>query len=628
MATFINPYTFVSLPETIDRAEPAGHHRAVQGNLCGALTVTWSTLTPLLLPNGAPAVSDGRVVIPGSTVKGAIRSLHETLMGGCLRVVDDTFVPVYRQPAVAKGEGWSLGRIRAATRTGRPLTVEVSDRTVWVPVKPLGPALGKKPETGDTIDIAEWAISMTSLERLEADPTGVNSGTGWVVLIGDAGTRGKSKRFFCAAGHLPAKARILDVTVEAWEEYQRLCDGTEDMRRYLQNPDHRDVIGWTSRPVTAPVRWKNEIVGSRRRATGRLWQDDVVWVHVDEATGTVDHLSMAAIWRAPGKGSLGERFPPELHACDNPEDLCVSCRMFGSADTSVADREAGAEQRSYAGHVRFGSAVAEKVTTTTVRLAPMSAPRPGAGQFYLRHHSTEPASYKENLPSAYWGSEHDEGSFRHVRGRKFYWHGDPGAQDPPRHIARSEQRNANMVENRYLVPKGTVFTERIRFDNLSRAELGSLLVTLQPGVLLPRCEGMRSADYALHLGGGKPLGLGSCTVAVTELECWDARDRYAGGQAVHPDPWAYTDSTLPDVARLAAPAARRRWPALSRVLRIDGVDPELLWYPLGGSSTRLRDRSFNFFSRTNGRFLMNGREPIKPLPDPADPDNDQTLEAQ
>ncbi|MFF0520684.1 TIGR03986 family CRISPR-associated RAMP protein [Actinomadura nitritigenes] len=626
MATFINPYTFVPLPQAIGRAEPSGHHRAMPRNLCGALTVTWTMLTPLLLPEAHEPVSDGRAVIPGAAVKGAVRSLHETLMGGCLRVVDETFVPVYRQPAVAKGEGWALGRVRTSTRTGRPLTVEVADRTIWVPVESVRAALGRRPGTGDTIDVAEWAISMTGLERLEADPAGVASGSGWVILLGDAGTRGTAKKFFCAAGHLPTEERLLDVTVGAWEEYQRLCDGTEDMRRYRQKPT--DFGGWTSRPVTAPVRWKGETVGFRRRATGRLWPGDVVWVHVDEATGTIDHLSMAAIWRVPGDGPMGDRFPPDLHACTDPENLCVSCRMFGSADTSAADREAKADQRSYAGHIRFGTATADKVTTTTVRLAPMSSPRPGAGQFYLRHRSTEPASSKEKLPSAYWGSEHDEGSFRHVRGRKFYWHGDPGAQDPPRHIARPDQRNANIVEDRRLVPKGTVFTQRIRFDNLSRAELGSLLVVLQPGVLLPRTEGLKSADYALHLGGGKPLGLGSCISVVTELECWDARERYAGGAAVHHDPWTYTDATLSDVARLAAPSARRGWPALSRILRIDGVDPELLWYPLGGSRPQDRDRSFGYFSRTNGRFLVRSREPIEPLPHPADPDDDQTLEAK
>lgn len=88
MAEFINPYTFVPLPERIGRARPAGHHQALPGNLCGRMTVTWKLRTPLLLPRQHAEVNDGPVVIPGSSVKGAIRSLHETLMGGCLRVLE------------------------------------------------------------------------------------------------------------------------------------------------------------------------------------------------------------------------------------------------------------------------------------------------------------------------------------------------------------------------------------------------------------------------------------------------------------------------------------------------------------------------------------------------------------
>src|ERR1700733_6147709 len=104
VAEFINPYTFVPLPAAIARSAPSGHHCAGPVHVSGAMTVEWTLQTPLLLPQAHPAVRAGQVVVPGSSVKGALRSLHETLMGGCLRVVDEEFVPVYRQPAVAKDQ--------------------------------------------------------------------------------------------------------------------------------------------------------------------------------------------------------------------------------------------------------------------------------------------------------------------------------------------------------------------------------------------------------------------------------------------------------------------------------------------------------------------------------------------
>jgi hypothetical protein len=632
MAEFVNPYTFVPLPEKINRAAPAGHHRAVAGNLCGSMTVTWTLRTPLLLPQVHPAVREGVVVIPGSSVKGSLRSVHETLMGGCLRVLDEDFVPVYRQPAVSKGAGWYLGVVHEATRDGRSTSVRVTDWTVWVPVDAVRNVRGADPRTGDTINIddGDRAISENhGLNRWEAERWAVRSGDEWVVLVGDSGARGNATKFFCAAGRFAQDDDdIFDIEPAAWDEYAGLCEGAEDARLYRQQPDRSDFRGWLTERKFSPVTWNNQVVGERRRVTGRLWPGDVVWVHVDLERDTVDHLSMAAIWRVPGAGPMGERVPDAVHACTDWEDLCISCRLFGSADTSGAVRTAEADQRSYAGHVRVGEAMAGGVTTTEVRLAPLGAPRPGAGQFYLQHTSMDPAIDESRLPAAFWGSERDTQWLRQVRGRKFYWHGDPLRQDRPRHVARGQQRNAAMTPMRRLVPAGTVFSQRICFDNVSPAELASVVVALQPALLLPRTEGRDNAEYLLHLGGGKPLGLGSCTVAITRLEWWDAAERYAGQNATTMAAAAFVDSAMGGLARLAGRPVMRHWPSLSRVLRADAVDPELVWYPLGGNWTNdtLRDRSFRFFARTNGRYLKQRREPIVPLPDPGRPDDSQTLE--
>jgi hypothetical protein len=185
VAEFINPYTFVPLPAAIGRARPGGHHCAGDGNVSGWMTVAWTLQTPLLLPRAHPAVHGGRVVIPGSSVKGAVRSLHEALMGGCLRVVDEEFVPVYRQPAVAKDETWALAVVTKATRQGRATHVMVTERAAWVPAGALGAALGRVPRAGDTVDIEEPAIHPhEGLARDEVTgPAAVTTGDGWTVLV-------------------------------------------------------------------------------------------------------------------------------------------------------------------------------------------------------------------------------------------------------------------------------------------------------------------------------------------------------------------------------------------------------------------------------------------------------------
>jgi CRISPR-associated protein (TIGR03986 family) len=622
MAEFVNPYTFVPLPEVIGRERPGGHHRAGERCISGGMTVEWRLRTPLLLPQAHPAVRAGRVVIPGSSVKGAVRSLHEALMGGCLRVVDEEFVPVYRQPAVAKDQDWHLAVVTDATRQGRATRVRMTGETVWVPVGILGTAVGRVPRTGDTVDIEDSAItSRQGLDREEVtDSAGVTAGEGWVVLVGDSGTRQRSRQFFCAAGRLPDdEAETSEVTESAWSEYDALCEGTNDLRLMRQRPDGQVARGPRSGRVFAEVSWGGQAVGERRRVTGRLWPGDVVWAWVDPATGRVEHLAMAAIWRVSGRGPLGERVPEAVRACPDPEErLCLSCRLFGSADTVTAESGREATQRSYAGHLRIGDATADQVTTTAVQLAPLGSPRPGAGQFYLQIGDTSPASDEAQLPAAYWGSERDERGARPVRGRKFYWNGDPGSRKPPRHIARPGQRNEAMTGQRQLVPAGTVFRQVIGFDNVPRAELASLLLTLLPGLVLPRTESLDSADYRLRLGGGKPLGLGSASVAVTELWWQDARERYAGQDRIVQEAGEFFGPLAGDVARLAGRPVLRYWPTLSRILRADAVDPALVWYPLGGewSDGTNRDRAFRFFGQTNGRFLARRREPVVPLPDP------------
>jgi hypothetical protein len=515
MADFVNPYTFVPLPSVIGREHPGGHHRAGERNVSGVMTVQWSLQTPALLPQAHLPVRAGRVIVPGSSVKGAVRSVHETLMGGCLRVVDEDFVPVYRQPAVARDQDWRLAVVAAATRQGRATHVRVTEETAWVPVGMLDSALGRVPRTGDRVDIEDSAIDRRSgLDRDEVTGSGgVSAGDGWAVLVGDSGTRQRSRQFFCAAGRLAGDADgVSEVAEQAWSEYVALCEGTNDLRLIRQRPDGHAHAGWRTGRVFAEVRWGGQVVGERRCVTGRLWPGDVVWAWVDPATGQAGHLAMAAIWRIPGRGPLAERVPEAVRACPDPEDrLCLSCRLFGSADTVTAESGREATQRSYAGHLRIGDAVADRVTTTAVRLAPLGSPRPGAGQFYLQIGDAEPASDEAQLPAAYWGSERDGSGARRVRGRKFYWHGDPDARQPPRHIARQGQGNEAMTGQRQLVPAGTVFRQEIGFDNVPKAELASLLLALLPGLVLPRTEGLASADYRLRLGGGKPLGLGSAS---------------------------------------------------------------------------------------------------------------------
>ena len=167
-------------------------------------------------------------------MKGAVRSLHETLMGGCLRVVDEDFVPVYRQPAVVKDEDWRLAVVTKATRQGRATQILVAGETAWVPVGVLRAALGRTPRTGDTVDIEGWAIGrMKGWTGMKSAPPRVTPGDGWTVLVGDSGTRLKSSDSSAPRAKLDGDSDSGGAG-PAWAEYVQLCQGANDLRLIRQ----------------------------------------------------------------------------------------------------------------------------------------------------------------------------------------------------------------------------------------------------------------------------------------------------------------------------------------------------------------------------------------------------------
>lgn len=104
-----------------------------------------------------------------------------------------------------------------------------------------------------------------------------------------------------------------------------------------------------------------------------------------------------------------------------------------------------------------------------------------------------------------------------IRGYKRYWH-HPKAVDTSRFrndLVRDNDRDKKQLTIIRPVKKGTNFRGRLRFENLTDLELGALLTSLQ----LPPSK-------RHHLGMGKPLGLGSVRVEAA-LHLTNREQRYA-----------------------------------------------------------------------------------------------------
>ncbi|MGH8934103.1 MAG: TIGR03986 family type III CRISPR-associated RAMP protein [Egibacteraceae bacterium] len=622
---FVNPYTFVPFPRGLDdasvRREPAGHDRLGVGRLSGWLVVRLRARSPLLVRGEQEAGSPGRFptragedgspvpMIPGSSLKGALRSLHEILAGGCLRVLDEGFVPAYRDPAQARPEGstWRLARVDQVDDDGRPTALTLCVRKeVWAKAVDLHPYVGGASglRTGATVDVDEaLAEDIGIREVVPADALG--EGGGWVVLVTDHKARREEYRdgkphskphpdYYCALGKLGDQT--IGLADGAWETYLREVDGADDVRR----ADH-------GQEVCLDVRFRNQPIGRRNAASRMLDQGEVVWVELGPAMTQACRLTLSVLWRSAGEGPLGERVPEVLLPCSRPGHLCPSCRVFGSVAPGVDHDREGAEHTGYRGHVRFGDALAGECTLRTLDLAPMGSPHPGAGQFYLDHKGQKTGD-REDRPARRWGAKQDAPELRPVRGRKLYWHGDPEQQKRAvgqgRHLRRKDQRDWNQKVQ--VAGTGSTFTARVVFESLCPAEVGGLLAAISPDLVLTTHapEGFAEPPEILgRIGGGKPLGLGSVKAEIVELHLHDAASRYLGAKNDQPSRAELLTAFVESVPE----AVKATWPDLAAALNAEHVDPRWIWYPPGAEwaqvGKRAFDDGFEFWKQTDGAFI-------------------------
>ncbi|MBE9375292.1 TIGR03986 family CRISPR-associated RAMP protein [Saccharopolyspora sp. HNM0983] len=644
---FVNPYTFVPFPESPpQRCAPHGHlgHPDL---LSGTLQVRVTAQTPLLVRDISrqagdaeprlPRRPDGTVLIPGSSWKGALRSLHETLTGSCLRIFDPDFLPTYRDAASSSPPGeLRMAVVHEHAGADQPPVLQLCESGT-----PATHRLSQK----QLESLNQGQVPLTSGARLDItfdedgkpDTAEHNAEGAWMVLLSESRARQPSAEYRAHVRKLTSET--MQVSAAGWERYLAEADDADELREQsiAQGADEHYL------PVEHPHRankpdGERVTLGRRYRVTKHLRRGQPMWVRI--AGGRIISVQHGMLWRHRGGDTpSGGRIPAKFGPCRNDRELCPSCRMFGSADTEAtprgtpaADRtteQQKAEQRSYAGHIRFGDALADgEVPELAFELAPLGSPNPGAGQFYLVN-QPDAVGNVGDPPLREWGSSADRGEKpRKLRGRKKYWHTELGEERlPARGQAREHQKESQLARRAVAIPRGTELTMTISFTDLDEVQLGSLLATLQPGELL-------NEQVWQHIGGGRPLGFGSCTLAVDTAASavWRSGARYGGGTDVSLD-IAHFTGVFQEWVQRELPAVHETWPALTSALDPKAVDPDAVWYPPGASratrGTKEYDDGFEFWKQTSGEQAKTKKRgprtghPLIPLPEATS--EDQTL---
>jgi len=639
---FINPYTFVPLPDKVKRDKPHGHAKAVEGGLTGYLDVEFAFRSPLMMPvdwniPGETTVTgtriEERVTVPGSSVRGAVRSLFEVISSSCLSILDPDYLPVHREHLGMHPEK-QLAVVDEVDSDGKVISVLPTSKVVWIRAKALwrlfGGAEGLRSGVRISFDNSDKECTylrsfgnkdnqVTREQLTSKGESTLTKGGDWVVHVADAGTKSShpADHIYVAAGKL--ETTPIRLGERTWEDYRELCRRSVDVTggELASRAPAWDAREWPEVLVKHRSKdGKETAIGKRRKSDGALAPGDSVWITTRRKGGerVVTGLTMSSTWRNLGKGPIRDRLPDEsLLPCRDPDELCPACATFGFIEARAeGQRRDQAEHNAYASHLRFGAFETDApVSLRLVLPPPTRSPRPSAGAFYLEHLTAEGENREAGVaergkPASHWGGLRGRSGMRRIAGRKFYWHGqEPDDTIPtPRQVRRAhypKEGAPDCQETRRWITEGTpVLKGRIHFENIDARQLGFLMFALEPQELAERAGITVNGELATHLGGGKGLGFGTAVGRITATCIQDAAGRYrAGAGKVEVDPWGGAMQVIdPDVPWITG---------LVRALGTESVPADRIWYPTMGNFTRRGsdaqqefDKSFEYYARFSG----------------------------
>ena len=246
-------------------------------------------------------------------------------------------------------------------------------------------------------------------------------------------------------------------------------------------------------------------------------------VYYSSAVKGYDMLSPACITREIYHNTIRKMLRDHV-SCSEEGKLCPACRMFGT----VVNNRKNSTSFSVSSRVRFsdmkliGSFDPSAVYLPVTTLKELSSPklqnlefyvkRPDGAQFWTYDYYflyAAAGGLKEYLPE--------------LNGRKFFWHQDIGNRIPPENTepmpsSEMDQKTLDKYKRNMTIrplQKNVEFSGEVFFENLTETELNELIFVLDCGE-----EGvsLSKRKHGYKLGSGKPYGLGSIATAVDGVD--------------------------------------------------------------------------------------------------------------
>lgn len=494
-------YNFVSLPDKILPSELDDYrqdllsddeeriHRAFcsflqkKGKLSGHIDLDMETLTPLFIGgNGEQPFSPaGRVILPGSTIRGMVKSLLKIVSCGSWHGdedINDRHVYFRCLMAPSKAPLWMKdlhklysNRMTTGKQKNTKMGILAKDTHGNYFVYPLLP--NRTPQRilireyeenfrgGASIPIRnsstiEWhedqAYIITGSQKREKL---INTQAAYDRLSGDEKKK-KGKQMI----------RYFSLKNVDWSIKHRFPVPDAVVNDYVEDTNRRGVNLLENKD--------GRLSADRATALGANVSEDIVSVipcgYLAE-NGEITAFGHGLSFRIPYQNGIMDAVPAAL----KKDTIDFAAAIFGNKER-------------WASRVFFEDAEPEgnieKLATATAH--PLLQPNPTSYQLYLKQDGNK--------------LKHWDANGAKIRGYKMYWHDKTSDWK----ATPNEEKLTNVVRRITPIKRGSKFQAKIRFQNLSELELGALLMVFD-------LAGNRQAA-AYKIGQGKGLGLGSVKI--------------------------------------------------------------------------------------------------------------------
>lgn len=544
----INPYTFVRSKKDVERFKEIEENEKLH---TGVISCRLIVKTPLLIPDveKATGLTDDknveysfmsignseniRYIIPGSSLRGPIRSTYEALTNSCFvtagssqNISTRTKAPFEPGLLMWVGNKLVLKPARAYLFKVGDYKSNRNDDTDNVWCIATQEELRRKYRYGDTI----YFEGRTSKKgKYFVKKVGATLKKGYM-YIGEYISKKRHESIFIDKKEPNILSENLDLAYQKLKETIKIYQNEKINKNLTKDQDGIFHHGYDQVDFESFENGKIEALP--------VWYKKI---KQDETGQNKVYLSFAGIGRYNyEKGMdelLGERKP-----CTSRNNLCPACRIFGVTGKN--------EEKGIASRVRFSDIIIdEDIEFKKYSLSPLRSPHPSYLPFYA-------------ITSDYNQGYDAEGS--DIRGRKFYWH------------HASENTDINNADTTIEGIKSGIFSFSVYYEDLTKTQLEHVLWLLCLG------ENEEDGKYCFKIGHGKPLGYGSVKIIV---------DGYKE-RTVKDGNYVLCSNSRSDVNnKVAKVALFKNAPDLKHVLNFNTLNKKEVSYPyvLDGEGKRSSD---------------------------------------